>query len=114
MSMRKVDLNVTFIYIIDDSLGMSKGKIAAQVSHVAMMLADEYKVLGRAIVLKADHKTFTVFLDKQEIWSKANCYNTIFYIRDAGLTEVPKDTITCIGFFQTPLMRQMTKDLKLV
>jgi peptidyl-tRNA hydrolase len=113
--MRKVDLNITFIYIIDESLGMSKGKISAQVSHVAMMLADAYpQVLGRAIVLRADHKTFVAFLDKQEIWSKENCYNTIFYIKDAGLTEVPKDTITCIGFFQTQFMRQMTKDLKLV
>lgn len=102
--MREVNLSITFVYIIDESLGMSKGKIAAQVSHVAMMLADQFQVLGRAIILKADHETFLSFLK----------YNNVVYIKDAGLTEVPKDTITCIGFFQTPFIRQITKNLKLV
>lgn len=102
--MREVNLSITFVYIIDESLSMSKGKIAAQVSHVAMMLADQFQVLGRAIILKADHETFLSFFK----------YNNVVYIKDAGLTEVPKDTITCIGFFQTPFIRQMTKNLKLV
>ena len=102
--MRKVDLSITFVYVIDESLGMSKGKIAAQVSHVAMELADEYKVLGRAIVLKADHNTIM----------KMFKYPNVKYVLDAGLTEVPKDTLTCIGFRQTDFMRNMTKDLKLV
>jgi peptidyl-tRNA hydrolase len=103
--MRTVDLSVTFVYIIDESLSMSKGKVAAQVSHVAMMLADLYpQTLGRAIVLRADHETFTSFLK----------YNGVVYIRDAGLTEVPKDTITCIGFWQSPFMHEMTKSLRLV
>jgi peptidyl-tRNA hydrolase len=84
---------------------MSKGKVAAQVSHVAMMLADAYpQILGRAIILRADHETFISFLK----------YTAIFYIKDAGLTEVPKDTMTCIGFLQTPFMKQMTDKLRLM
>jgi peptidyl-tRNA hydrolase len=102
--MRKVDLSITFVYIIDESLGMSKGKIAAQVSHVAMELADEYKILGRVIVLKADHKTFMSLFR----------YPNVKYVLDAGLTEVPKDTLTCIGFKQTDFTHQLTKNLRLV
>lgn len=102
---RPVDLSVTFVYIIDESLQMSKGKIAAQVSHVAMELADAYpNVLGRAIVLKADHETFIQFLK----------YTGVFKISDAGLTEVPKGTITCVGFYRTPFMHEMTKHLQLL
>jgi len=103
--MRNVDLSVTFVYIIDESLGMSKGKIAAQVSHVAMEFADNYKVLGRAIILKADHNTFmSIYMQ---------ILNT-FCIFDAGLTEVPAGTFTCFGFKQTDVTRELTKDLKLV
>lgn len=103
--MRSVDLSVTFVYIIDEDLGMSKGKIAAQVSHVAMGLADEYKVLGRAIVLKADHSTFKgIYMQILKT----------FCIFDAGLTEVPAGTFTCFGFKQTDSTKQLTKDLKLV
>jgi peptidyl-tRNA hydrolase, PTH2 family len=103
---RPVDLNTTFIYIIDSDLGMSKGKIAAQISHVAMMLADIYGSLGRAIVLKAPHEKFV------EIFNTAR--TNISWIRDAGLTEVPPGTMTCIGFMQTEETRKITKDLKLV
>lgn len=84
---------------------MSKGKIAAQVSHVAMLLADDYEIIGRAIVLKADHKTFMM------LWSRIICKR---YTLDAGLTEVPAGTITCIGFRQIEETKKLTKDLKLV
>jgi peptidyl-tRNA hydrolase len=103
--MRKVDLSITFVYIIDESLGMSKGKIAAQVSHVAMLLADDYKIVGRAIVLKADHETF------MKIFHTHHCLR---YILDAGLTEVPAGTMTCLGFRQTEETKQFTKNLRLV
>ena len=100
----KIDLKVTYVYIIDESLKMSKGKIAAQVSHVAMQLAGVYHVIGRAIVLKADHKTIMQLFK----------YPNVKYIIDAGLTEVPEGSLTCIGFKQTPFMEHFTKKLKLV
>ena len=101
---RLVDLDKTFVYIIDNSLGMSKGKIAAQVSHVAMYLADRYGNLGRAIVLKADHDIFMQLI--QDI----DCV----CIHDAGLTQVPPGTLTCIGFLETSDTHEKTKNLKLV
>jgi peptidyl-tRNA hydrolase len=104
--MRAVDLNITYVYIIDDSLGMSKGKIAAQVSHVAMILADDNKVLGRAIVLKADRKQFNAI--------RMNLPVEFAMTADAGLNEVEMGTVTCIGFVQTEDTKKITKDLKLV
>ena len=106
--MRSVDLTTTFVYIIDGSLGMSKGKIAAQVSHCAMLLADKYDCLGRAIVLKMDHTQFGDFMLADKFPSE------VVYIKDAGLTEVPPGTITCYGFKQTYFYKRYTKDLKLV
>lgn len=101
---RSVDLNTTFIYVIDSSLGMSKGKIAAQVSHVAMQLADKHKCLGRAVILKADHETF------MQLEQDIDCETIV----DAGLTEVAPGTLTCIGFIGNDDNREKTKSLKLV
>ena len=101
---RTINLDETFVYVIDNSLGMSKGKIAAQVSHVAMYIADKYGSLGRAIVLKADHDTFTQLA--QDI--DCEC------VRDAWLTQVPPGTLTCIGFRETKENREIRKKLKLL
>jgi peptidyl-tRNA hydrolase len=102
---RPVDLNTTFVYVVDHSLGMSKGKIAAQVSHVAMQLADKNKCLGTALVLKADHERF---MQLYELVDGAEA------IEDAGLTQVLPGTLTCFGFVGTEKTKELTKDLKLV
>jgi len=85
---------------------MSKGKIAAQVSHVAMQLADtdDAYALGRAVILKA-HEGIIQLLSEQP---NVKC------IRDAGLTEVPKGSLTCVGFIQKPKFEIITKNLQLV
>jgi len=84
----KIDLKITYYYIVNTDLKMSKGKIAAQVSHVAMKLGKEYGTIGRAIVLKGN----TMILNKLMGLHDVVC------IIDAGLTEVPKGSLTCIGF----------------
>ena len=104
----KVDLLTTFCYVIDESLQMSKGKIAAQVSHVAMMIANKHPgIVGRAIVLKTNHTQFV------ELLNRYATMNSVF-IEDAGLTEVAPGTVTCIGFIQTLKTREITKHMKLV
>lgn len=100
----EVDLNKTFIYIVDASLGLSKGKIAAQVSHVAMMLSEGSKVLGRAVVLKASHDYFEFLCTVPGS----------VYVQDAGLTEVPASTRTCVGFIKNDSNKELIKDLKLL
>lgn len=100
----KLDLEITYVYIIDSSLHMSKGKIAAQVSHVAMQLAEKYGCLGKAVVLKTDHNTFLGFSYLED---------AVIQI-DAGRTQVPEGTITCIGFKQTETIEKYTKHLTLL
>lgn len=87
--MREIDLSVTYVYIVNSDLKMSKGKIAAQVSHVAMLLADFNKPIGRAIVLKATNETLLKLMK----------YPNVKFIHDAGLTEVPKGSLTMYRFY---------------
>lgn len=86
----KVDLNVAYYYVVNMDLCMSRGKIAAQVSHVAMKLGKKYGVIGRAIILRGTGTTLKTML----LHSKSN----VVGILDAGLTEVPSGSLTCIGF----------------
>jgi len=106
----EINLDVKYYYIINSDLNMSKGKIAAQVSHVAMQLGKVYGVIGRAIVLKAS---------ETELWRYLSLtadprIPPMYYIKDAGLTEVPPDSLTCIGFKETEYIKERTKSLKLV
>lgn len=114
----EIDLNIDYVYIINQDLKMSKGKIASQVSHVAMMLAvesiyqfntydlptihDDYKfVIGKAVVLKASGEVFSEILKK---YGYLLCY---VKEGDAGLTEVDKGVITCVGFNRDNSMYKM-------
>jgi len=100
----KVDLSITYVYVINSDLKMSRGKIAAQVSHVAMMLAEYGLPIGRAIVLKATGEILREFIKRPEVK----------YIMDAGLTEVPEGSLTCVGFIQNSELRKITGKLRLV
>lgn len=102
----KTDLDTKYYYIINSDLKMSKGKIAAQVSHVAMQLGKVYDVIGSAIVLKATEEELLRLLGRKEMIA--------YSIRDAGLTEVPEGSLTCIGFIEKSFTREITKELKLV
>ena len=69
-----------------------------------MSLADMYDCHGRVIVLKASYERFTELANMDFV----TC------IRDAGLTQVPPGTITCIGFKQTEENKSLVSDLKLL
>jgi peptidyl-tRNA hydrolase len=100
------DLGVKYYYLINDDLKMSKGKIAAQVSHVAMMLGKQHDTIGRAVVLKAPEKILRECIKIFEDDCK--------YIIDAGLTEVPQGSLTCVGFRQGQNSEIMVEHLKLL
>ena len=84
----KTNMDAKYYYIINNDLKMSKGKIASQVSHVAMMLGVKYGEIGRAIVLKASEK----------LLNELACNINVVFVKDAGLTEVPAGSLTCVGF----------------
>jgi peptidyl-tRNA hydrolase len=120
-----IDLTRTYIYIINEDLGMSKGKIAAQVSHVAMQLAcywgtldreegEMEPVIGKAIVLKAPESYLRNIIENTNKGKNLIVGQPVFYIEDAGLTQVPKGSLTCVGFVQFENIVELTKNLKLV
>lgn len=106
--------------IIRTDLDMGKGKAAAQVAHAALeayknapyMNKKLWEASGqKKIVLKIDNlKALTeLFIDakKEKI--------PISMIKDAGKTQVPEGTITCIalGPADDKIIDRLTKDLKL-
>jgi len=119
-----VDLSRTYVYIINDDLGMSKGKIAAQVSHVAMQMgaywgdynSDEGEtnvIVGRALVLKAPESYLRNIVENANKGTHLIVGQPVFYIEDAGLTQVPAGSLTCIGFVEDETTKKLTKNLKL-
>lgn len=120
-----INLSITYVYIINEDLGMSKGKIAAQVSHVAMQLGcywgeHDYEEnetnpnIGKAIILKAPESYLRNIIENTNKNKNLIIGQPVFYIEDAGLTQVPKNSLTCIGFCKYPDNEKLTKNLKLV
>ena len=85
-------------FIVNKDLGMSEGKTASQVSHVATLLAirdstkSDYKhwlsSKKRVVVLKATENTLLKLSEKIE--------GSILFI-DSGFTVVPEDSFTVLG-----------------
>jgi PTH2 family peptidyl-tRNA hydrolase len=108
------------VFIINKDLDMGKGKIAVQVGHGEVIYMnymnkvyssghtefDEWMKDGvmKKVVLKAPFSELIDLcwkLDKQTIWYSI--------VRDMGLTQVPKDSITCI--VTEPLEEELTDKL---
>ena len=117
------------VFVINTSLKMSTGKIATQTAHAALSLyinanknpkkhllifnqLDTYVRLGQAkIVLKGIDDIHLVGLEKQAQESDlVTCL-----IRDAGRTEIPTGSITCLGIFgENNKIDNITGTLKLL
>ena len=99
--------NLVMYVLINNSLGMSKGKIAAQASHVVSSVTermvktrpDIWKVYSKnfhpKIILRADKDTMDWAIKEysnydSSIWCE--------YVLDAGFTEVPENSLTAIAF----------------
>ncbi len=93
------------VVVVRDDLDLSCGKIAVQVAHASVECAiraiknskkifDEwYREGQRKIVVMVKDMDDLLFLkDKAEKFKLITCL-----IRDAGLTEVPPGTVTCLG-----------------
>ena len=93
-----MDTDLIQYFIVNKDLNMSSGKIAAQVSHAATLLAirygDEWNYtcwlarIKRVVVLQADEKTMIKLSEKIK--------NSIKII-DKGFTEIPENSFTVLG-----------------
>ena len=99
-------------------LKLSKGKTAAQVSHASVTAADssehkrEWMPEQKKVVLKCkdEQELLKIFEDAKKSKLPAAL------IKDAGHTEIPAGTITCVGIGPAPEneINKITGHLKLL
>ena len=110
MSVRKGYMEFKLVVVVRDDLNMKVGKLAAQVAHAAVTCALEakakktkwfsewYKEGQRKVVLRAaDLEELRTLNDKA---ARAGLPHVL--ITDAGLTELPPNTTTCLGIGPAP------------
>jgi PTH2 family peptidyl-tRNA hydrolase len=110
VAVKKGEMEYKLVVVIRDDLKMTPGKLAAQVAHAAVTCALEakakkakwfsewYREGQRKVVLRAD--------DVEELRSlkelAARAGLPVALIADAGLTELPPNTTTCLGIGPAP------------
>ena len=114
------------VIVIRSDLGMGKGKIAAQVSHASLESALKAKQKkewnkwfqewrkkgGKKIVVKVNSEQKLINL-KTDIQTQKIPHSLI---TDAGHTQIPPNTKTCLGIGPAPnqIIDPYTKDLDLL
>jgi len=109
------------VIIVRTDLKMSKGKIAAQCCHACL---GAFKKSDSSIIKKWESEgekkvivkvtSLEELFESKEIAKKNNISN--YMVKDAGRTELPISTITClaIGPDEDKIIDKVTKDLKLL
>ena len=109
------------VIVVRNNLKMGKGKIAAQVAHASIgsykradkKLREIWEREGaKKIVLKVKDEMELINLQKKVFEKNLPNYLVI----DAGLTQLPKATITCLGIGpdEDKKIDELIKDLKLL
>jgi len=110
MVIKKGEMEYKMVIVIRDDLKMSGGKLAAQVAHAAVTCALEskakkakwfsewYREGQRKVVLKA--KDIEQLRSLKDMAAKAGIPFSL--VTDAGLTELPPNTTTCLGIGPAP------------
>lgn len=110
MVIKKGEMEYKMVIVVRDDLKMSGGKLAAQVAHAAVTCALEakakkakwfsewYREGQRKVVLRA--RDVEELRSLKEIASRAGL--PLSLVTDAGLTELPPNTTTCLGIGPAP------------
>ncbi len=109
------------VIVVRSDLKLSKGKLAAQVAHASLEAykkadkrdVEEWESVGtKKIVLKVSDEK-----ELMEIYQKLkDAKLKPSLIKDAGLTEIPSGTITCLGVgpVEEKIVDKITGKLKMV
>ena len=89
------------VILVRKDLGLSRGKTAVQCSHAAAEAAlksdkkkiNEWRKFSKKVVLQVDSENDLLKYKKEA--EKAKLVTAL--IRDAGLTEIPENTLTCLA-----------------
>ncbi len=109
------------VIVVREDLKMSPGKMAAQVAHASL---GAYRNAKKSNIimwrLSGEKKVVVMCKDLEELKeimkkAKAQRINT-YLVQDAGLTELPKGTITCLGLgpVKEEIINKVTGHLKLL
>lgn len=110
MSVKKGSMEFKLVVVVRGDLNMKVGKLAVQVAHAAVACALEakakkakwfsewYKEGQRKVVLRAVDLEDLRFLNDKAV--RAGLPHVL--ITDAGLTELPPNTTTCLGIGPAP------------
>ncbi len=109
------------VIIMRGDLPISRGKIAAQACHASL---GSYKKADKRIIQKWEKeggkKVVVKVQDLKELYEYFEIVKATdmpyFLVRDAGHTELPQSTITCLGIGpeKDEKIDKITKDLKLL
>ncbi|MCS7097205.1 MAG: peptidyl-tRNA hydrolase Pth2 [Candidatus Methanomethylicia archaeon] len=116
--------NLKQVIVVRSDLKMSLGKIAVEVAHAAVSAAERtknekyewwekwIKNNQKKVVLKVKDANELLKLYNEAL--SANLPAVLIY--DAGLTELPPNTLTCLGIGPAPsnLINRITKHLELL
>jgi PTH2 family peptidyl-tRNA hydrolase len=112
------------VIVFRSDLKLSKGKIAAQAGHAAVSAAQEANKRHRSwweawlfegqrkVVVKVKGEKELLELEEQ---AKELCLPNALIV-DRGLTEIPPDTVTCLGIGPAPaeMVDRLTSNLTLL
>ena len=112
------------VIVFRGDLKLSKGKIAAQAGHAAVSAAEEARKRHRgwwdAWLFEGQRKIAVKVKDEKELLELEEAAEDLglpnALIVDRGLTEIPPDTITCLGIGPAPAEKvdRLTADLPLL
>ncbi|MEM0160328.1 MAG: peptidyl-tRNA hydrolase Pth2 [Thermoplasmata archaeon] len=98
-------MDYKLVIVVRDDLTLSKGKLAAQVAHASVECAikakDKIPDVFRGWYREGQKKVVLKVKNEKELFLLKEKAESIGFvtalITDAGLTEVPPGTVTCLG-----------------
>ena len=109
------------VMVIRNDLKMSKGKMAAQACHASLgayKKSDPQRI--RKWELEGEKKVVVRAKDLRELYEiyeiVKNTDIPVYLVQDAGRTELPKGTVTCLGIGpdEDEKIDKITSELKLI